>query len=530
MPKIEKIESKWRNLSIYSSVKIRLDQIEKKEISQIEINKFLCKFPAHYLVGKEIIDKNYLFDLSQCEGFNLFRKELDYNKLSIAFASELQFSTSSSFGHTFLVFHDHEFPELDAVSVNFAALTNKEDALINYILNGLTGEYFGQFRVEPFFYKVNEYIKLQQRSLSFFEIKFDQKQKEFFIALLYELKNQRIRYYFLNNNCSNQIDYLLKLTLDKEFSKKWFSIPINVIEDNKNVLNKEVAMLSYGQIARQESSKLSDNDMKELEEVIYGSSELNERSTKSLRQNVFYHFEYNFRHKNTVYPKYKKNILKSKIRKYKNEQSKFKALERNKLSKVSIKKNLKNGNEHTLSYSPLYYDWFSPLVGRDSEKQFSLFDFKFSNEKNQFVLNELTIFEMNSFSPYQKFISSINASLYLGLNDFNFQHKKKLELSPGIGQTFNSFVTLQYLVSLSLFYSSTGMSLRVKPNLKIFKNIFDKHKIGIEHSALYQDKNKINKEYLFYTYRIYQNHEIIFNLDNNTFTDSSYGVEYKYYF
>lgn len=173
----------------------------------------VCKFPArtHWLAEQFSLK----VPRSACAQFELFKKSLSADGVSVVFSSYYLNNPSSAFGHTFLRLHhrgekrDSDRADLLDYGINYAAIQTSNNAVI-YALSGALGWFRGSFTKLPFYYKVREYSDFESRDLWFYNLDLPQDQIDELVRHIWELGSTEFDYYFFSTNCS----YQLMATLD----------------------------------------------------------------------------------------------------------------------------------------------------------------------------------------------------------------------------------------------------------------------------------------------------------------------------
>lgn len=172
-----------------------------------------CKFPARTLflleniatLAKEV--KPFY-----CQEYRDWRNKLNTTKVVLVFASAQLNSPSSMYGHTFLRF-DPDSVEQDSTylsyALNFGATVPDGDAGFLYAARGLTGGYPGNFAANPYFEKIKEYNRLENRDLWEYKLNLKQHEIDAMLAHVWELQGIDFEYYFFDENCSFRLLELL---------------------------------------------------------------------------------------------------------------------------------------------------------------------------------------------------------------------------------------------------------------------------------------------------------------------------------
>jgi hypothetical protein len=214
-------------------------------------------------------------DLTPCPERDEWKKKLGAKEVYIVFAAGDLTSPGSSFGHTFLRFHNpentHEKELLD-YGVNYAAMTGKEAGAL-YAMKGLFGFYPGNFSMLPYHEKIREYTNLEGRDLWEYKLKLSEEDVEFLIDHLLELDGSYEYYFFADENCSYQVLELLNLArpemnLTREFSN--FVIPLDTLRllNDHGLLEDEKPRPSLQAEWRTRYAGLNLDQKKELREAV----------------------------------------------------------------------------------------------------------------------------------------------------------------------------------------------------------------------------------------------------------------------
>ncbi|MGH8560592.1 MAG: DUF4105 domain-containing protein [Nevskiales bacterium] len=172
-----------------------------------------CVFSARYQWLKSRLE----FDPARlpeqdCPRFQVWLEALNTNAITMVFPAAYLNSPASMFGHTLLRLDAREQTqqtELLAYAVNFAAETVEDNGLI-FAVRGLTGGYAGSFGIYPYYEKVKEYARIENRDLWEYQLRLSPAEIERMLRHLWELRGVTFDYYFLKYNCSYQLLALLE--------------------------------------------------------------------------------------------------------------------------------------------------------------------------------------------------------------------------------------------------------------------------------------------------------------------------------
>jgi hypothetical protein len=171
-----------------------------------------CLFVARYRWLKERLG----FDPARlpeqpCPRFERWRAELDPVSVTLVFPAAFINSPASMYGHTLLRLDGRaqtDRTRLLDYAINFAAYTG-EDGGLAFAWKGLMGGYEGRFSLTPYYLKIAEYNDLESRDIWEYELALTPAEIERLLAHTWELGSARFEYYFLDENCSYQLLWLL---------------------------------------------------------------------------------------------------------------------------------------------------------------------------------------------------------------------------------------------------------------------------------------------------------------------------------
>lgn len=198
-----------------------------------------CKFPARDLFIRNLYP-NLLVTRVSCPDLQEFIKKTIPRSIYLVFASYYINNPASMFGHTFLRLRS----EKSLSAYNDLALEFSADPTtlnpVGYAYLGLTGGFQGNFRLLPYYAKIQEYNDFESRALWEYELKLDKAQRDFFVRMIYEVLPQDIQYYYLDDNCSFIILQIISAALghtDITDSFFLFSAPADTV---KSVCNADL--------------------------------------------------------------------------------------------------------------------------------------------------------------------------------------------------------------------------------------------------------------------------------------------------
>lgn len=195
----------------------------------------LCAFPARLRWIKQELDLSAEdFPAFECEQREIWRRELSPVSATLVFPDAFISSPGSMFGHTLLRIngsHTGAKAGLLAYAVNFAADANGVGP-IAYGVKGIAGGFPGHFGVFPYYTKVKDYARIENRDLWEYPLELSTTELTNLMEHLWELQQVPFRYYFFNRNCSWQLLALLEVAKpDAELLDgfDWYAVPVDTV-------------------------------------------------------------------------------------------------------------------------------------------------------------------------------------------------------------------------------------------------------------------------------------------------------------
>lgn len=228
-----------------------------------------CKFVArlHWLKNILDIQKDKL-PVVECADYIEWRSVIIAERVTLVFPAYHLNSPSSMFGHTLFrldpAFND-DWSDWLSFAVNFGANINNTDDSIAYAFKGLTGGYPGIFIVTPYYKKIQEYNRIENRDIWEYELNLTTTETERMVKHLWELKEINFDYYFFDENCSYRLLELLEvarpgLELTDQFSVT--AIPVDTVRAiaNHNLIQKIAYRPSQSTILQNRLNQLTDEE------------------------------------------------------------------------------------------------------------------------------------------------------------------------------------------------------------------------------------------------------------------------------
>ena len=208
-----------------------------------------CRFIARFnWLKSELKDTFQRYPEISCPEYNEWRKQVPSHKVSLIFPAYHLNSPSSMFGHTLLRI-DPEDETINSswlsTAVNFGANVQAADNSITFAIKGLAGGYSGTFIVTPYYNKIKEYNRNENRDIWEYPLNLTPTETHDLVLHLWELKGINFDYYFFDENCSYRLLELLEtarpaLKLSNQFGLT--AIPVDTVRSIEQAnLIKDIA-------------------------------------------------------------------------------------------------------------------------------------------------------------------------------------------------------------------------------------------------------------------------------------------------
>lgn len=142
--------------------------------------------------------------------FNTYYESLGIAKAVVVFPAGYVNSPASMFGHTLLVLESSKGGRLASLAVNYAAITDEKFGPI-FAFKGLFGLYSGRFSLLAYYEKINEYSNGEMRDMWEYSLNLDDAELKRLLMHIVEMDGINSPYYFIDDNCSMNLLYLLEI-------------------------------------------------------------------------------------------------------------------------------------------------------------------------------------------------------------------------------------------------------------------------------------------------------------------------------
>ena len=203
--------------------------------------KFTARFA--WLREKLNIDINKLPHNGETQ-FKKFYEEIDPAGVTLVFPAGYMNSPASMFGHTLLLIESSDSNRLISKSVNYSAITDETFGPL-FAFRGLFGLYKGLYSFLPYYKKIKEYSDGEMRDIWEYELTLTPEEIEKMMRHIVEMEDIYSDYYFIDENCSFNLLYLIEAAKPETEIIDYFGIAVEPIDtiralENKKLIGKRV--------------------------------------------------------------------------------------------------------------------------------------------------------------------------------------------------------------------------------------------------------------------------------------------------
>lgn len=407
---------------------------------QMEPNQSLrCRFPARseWLIKKLNIPLTDLPTIA-CPELDEWMSHIKPHKATLIYATDFMGNPSSMFGHTLLRLDPKNQKELNLVSyaVNYAATVNNQDNW-SYAWKGLVGKYPGEYSLMPYYRKVKEYGDFESRDLWEYELNFNEKETQFLVKHLWEMKHVTFPYYFVSDNCAYRLLGLIDLVRPNLNLKDEFAVAAIPIETIKAIAQQdliketvyrpalETQLLSqakqHGDELAKRAHTLAFADMNDMSTQLNQLSALDRAKVLEMAYDDLY-LQFIGRQVDEAFaqPRLRQLLmLRSQIKEDKQrkapETPKVDPTESHHARNVSIKIGEVQGQRFVeVGHRQAYHDLIDPQGGYRIGTQLMFLDFSFQYRDDHLKLNHLDLLSVNSFNPITPFKTPLSWGFNVG--------------------------------------------------------------------------------------------------------------------
>jgi hypothetical protein len=480
-------------------------------------NSTLCRYPSRSNWLLENLPKlKEIIKIPKCTKLKKEINNLEAKYVTLVLASAHINSPASAFGHTFLRIDSDRDTPLLSYAVNYAAQTREDNGFI-YAYQGLFGGYKGLYSIEPYTKKLKTYSDLEQRDI--WEYSLDLNQKEIYKMLLhiFEISHFYADYFFLTENCSYNLLWLLEVAKDdvdliNKFNFK--AIPIDtlrVIVDN-NLVTKTIYRASKRKKMLELSGEIADipNAMEFIDSDDYNLSDIDNlsRVQKAKALELATHRLQIRYGKNDID---KKTYLKNFLRLLK-ERSRYGKIAHKPIKPPIAPRYGHSSTKATLSYAKedeflarikvSYHDIYDNESGYISGAYIDFFDTSIRYKDNKLTVDEINFLNIRSYAIQNVLFKPISWQVSVGGKRI-FDNELNSYLKAGAGFTLGSDTLFTYATVTPTIYYRDDTKESLSANIGLIYNPSTSFKFGLlGRYEWFRDEREIQEIEPFVTYNL----------------------------
>lgn len=191
-------------------------------------NHVECRFPARTHWVKQQLSIN--IPKVNCPTFDKWLTDINPQQSSIIFANETLDNLPSAFAHSFLHFANNN---QQSFYLNYTPKVTQGESFIKFSYKSTIGGNAGEFSINDYQTGIQTYSEKQNRDMWHYPLHLTHEQNQQLARLVWEIKDQILPYYLLDENCASEILVLL-----------------NILFPDKNLLENFNHLIAPAQIVR----------------------------------------------------------------------------------------------------------------------------------------------------------------------------------------------------------------------------------------------------------------------------------------
>ena len=426
-------------------------------------NSTICLYPArHNFIIEHLPELREQIPQKACKKLNLFLKEINPHSLTLSFPTAHINSPASMFGHTLLRVNTDVNSSLISNAINYAAITNESNGIF-FAYNGLFGGYEGRYSIMPYYKKIEEYNGLENRDIWEYELDFNEEEARRVVLYTYELSRVYSDYFFLSENCSYNLLWLLqhgkKSRFDLVKGFNYTATPIDTIRElrHHDLIKDAVYRHSKIKLIKHVFKKVDSTDrVVDFMESGYDPQYLEglDRNqsiyTLDIATNVLQADYISGRIDKKIYGRNFIKLLRDRSKLGKIDEYDVPVADNPLVSDPGNKLTLggyQDGSFH-VSYRPTYHDIYDIEKGYIAGAYITFFDFIGRlDEKGRSYLDRLSFLDIRSYAVRDFYFKPVSWEVNFGIERL-MDNKPYLKLKTGGGFSYGNESVVMYFMAL----------------------------------------------------------------------------------
>lgn len=454
----------------------------------------LCYFPSRstWIISQLPSIKDFI-KIPECKQLNKELEALNAKRITLILASAHINSPASAFGHTFLRIDASEDTTLASYAVNYAAQTTETNGII-YAYQGLSGGYKGKYSIEPYSKKLKTYSDLEQRDIWEYPLNLSTEELNKLILHIFEIRHFYADYYFLSENCSYNLLWLIEVAKDDVELVTLFNhkaIPIDTLRAIVNAgLVKETVYRPSKRKKILQKSKAIEKNPKAIEFAMnkkYQVGMLDGLSTfekANALELASFLLQTDFAKDKITKKQYLGTYLtllkeRSSLGKIENKpiQAPISPLSGHKSTKLTF--SLKSNGDALLRAKIAYHDIYDNDAGYIPGAYINFFDTAVAYSDNKLELEEINLLDIRSYAIQDAIFKPVSWQISVGgkkgLND-----KLDPYFKVGAGLTLGNDKLYSYTMISPSFYLRDSNQQSISANIGVIYNPSPSLKLGLQ--------------------------------------------------
>lgn len=482
--------------------------------------RFISRF--NWLKDHLIEDLTQLPEVS-CPLYREWRKLMPAHKATLIFPAYHLNSPSSMYGHTLLRIDppaEEKSSDWLSMAVNFGANVDNSDNSILYAFKGLAGGYPGIFIVTPYFNKIKEYNRYENRDIWEYPLNLTPQETERMVLHLWELKEINFKYYFFDENCSYRLLELLQvarpgLQLTDDFGLT--AIPVDTVRsiENAGLINGIKYRPSQSTNVHSMLDQLSSDQQDFVYQLAHNADLANSdtfkqynQKTRNIMLDAAYHYlrvKQNDEVRSDDIARNSYLLLQAinKDENFSSTQTTFRESQRPEKGHLSKRLTMGAGKDDELAYAEVkfrmsFHSLEDPLSGFLEGAQISLGSFSIrAYEDDEVQLQQLDIIDIFSLTPRNQFFQPLSWRVYSGLEQQLINGKDHLtgHVTAGAGVAYKPWTGGHtYGLLMTRLELNSQFSRNIEPALGLSAGFLQHFSFGTSHLQL-SGEEFLNDEY-----------------------------------
>ena len=432
-------------------------------------NATACRYPARLAWLQEKLQLENLPEV-KCTKYNETMQKIDPKSVTMVFAATHINVPGSMFGHTFLRINSSYHSRLLSYAINYAASVDasKENPLV-YAYKGVFGGYEGDYTLMPYYDKLKEYRDSEDRDIWEYDLNLTPAETLAMTRHIWELNKTTSKYYFLTQNCSYNMLWLLEIARPSLHLREKFHaqvVPfetVHAIEESKIVKAKNYRPSQRSQLLGYEKVLTSESREKVFElvdnKITIHSIRNNDEITLEQKQYIFEAtqrlLEYKFSKELISKEEYQKHFHELAITRADlcdgepvNITTPSNPDEGHRSIRTTFSEGVIDGKSATyLGIRPTYQDLFDSDVGFLRGTQIEILDLEIRYTQNKFDLQKATLFSIASMSQRGGFFHDLSWRAKTGFDRDALEDEAHYIVTAGAGGCWGNELGYLYLMA-----------------------------------------------------------------------------------